>query len=93
MAVEGVGLGLLLAFALRPYLHLQLCLADGWHDIDIVLGIHLLTVVLDAVINLLPLKPTDVGPRVQLIQVDSPLQSEVVSPCRRSSNQQQAEGR
>ena len=38
VTVEGEGLSHLLAYALRPYLHFQLRLADGRHDVDVVFG-------------------------------------------------------
>ena len=43
-------------------------------------GIHLLAVVLDGVINHLPLKLADVGPGVQLPQIHGSLYGEIVCP-------------
>ena len=153
VSVEGVGLRLLLAFALWPYLYLELVLTDGRHDIDVVLcrkylrgvlrgvngaldyfhadvegtvalplvqtqhyvlvvtslvylvvkphrilrrGIveqrfqrfHLLAVVLNDVVYLLPLKLAHVSPRIQRAEVYSPLHSEIVSPCLYSAGKQ-----
>ena len=47
---------------------------------DLLEGIHLGAVVLYELIDFLPLELADVGPRVQLTQVHSPLHGEVVSP-------------
>ena len=38
VTVEGVGLRRLLTLTLRPYLHLNLVLGDGWHDVGVVIG-------------------------------------------------------
>ena len=145
MNIEDIDLRRLFALPLRPYLHLQLVLADRRHDVGIVFGskhlrsvfrrvacvldgcytnvertvalrfiqsqhdilivacrinlvvethgilwcrvfeqslesVHLLTVVLNAVVNLLPLKLADISPRVQLVQVDGTFHSETVCP-------------
>ena len=56
---------------------------------DLLEGIHLGTVVLYAVIDLLPLELADVGPRVQLTQVHCTLYGEVVDSKTDNANQRQ----
>ena len=60
VTVEGDGLSHLLTLALRPYLHLQLYLADGRHDIDVVLGSKQLRRILRGVLRALNSRHADV---------------------------------
>ena len=60
VTVEGEGLSHLLTHALRPYLHLQLNLADGRHDIGVFLGSKQLRHILRGVLRALNSRHADV---------------------------------
>ena len=71
VAVEGVGLRRLLTLTLRPYLHLNLVLGDGWHDVDVVIGGKHLRVVQRGVCGALDAGHADVERPVALSLVQT----------------------
>ena len=71
VALEGVGLRRLLTLTLRPYLHLNLVLGDGRHDVGIVIGGKHLRVVQRGVCGALDAGHADVERPVALALVQS----------------------
>ena len=71
MTIESKSLCLLLALALRPYLHLQLVLADRGHDVAVFIGREHLRSVLRRVVGILDTRHTNVERTVALSLVQS----------------------
>ena len=71
MTIEDKGLRLLLTLALRPYLHLQLVLADRGHDVAVFIGREHLRPVLRRVGGILDTRHTNVERTVALSLIQS----------------------